>query len=162
MIQWEIPRSSFGIRRFLVLARYYKRFIQSLSKIVVLLTWLTKKNVTFLWGADQQATFETLRQKLCEALILTLTDGVDDFSVYCDASIIGLGATLMQRGRMIAYASRQLNPHNVNYPTHDLELVIISPLLDLIKEAQAKVLKCENWKEERIRGRIPLFAKDSR
>ena len=55
--------------------------------------------------------------------------------LYCDASIIGLGATLMQRGRMIAYASRQLNPHNVNYPTHDLELVIISPLLDLIKEA---------------------------
>lgn len=65
---------------------------------------------------------ETLRQKLCEALILTLPEGVDDFMVYFDASIIGLGAILMLRGHVIAYASRQLKPHEANYPTHDLEL----------------------------------------
>ena len=86
------------------------------------LTHLTKKNVAFRWAEDQQRAFETLRQKLCEAPILVLPEGVDDFVVYCDASISGLGAVLMQRGRVIAYASRQLKPHEANYPTHDLEL----------------------------------------
>ena len=59
---------------------------------------------------------------MCEAPILTLPEGVDDFVVYCDASIIGMGAMLMQRGHVIAYASRLLKPHEANYLTHDLEL----------------------------------------
>ena len=59
---------------------------------------------------------------MCEAPILALPEGVEDFVVYCDASILGLGAVLMQRGQVIAYASRQLKPHEANYPTHDLEL----------------------------------------
>ena len=45
--------------------------------------------------------------------------------MYCDASIAGLGAVLMQRGHVIAYASRQLKPHEANYPTHDLELGVM-------------------------------------
>ena len=53
---------------------------------------------------------------------MTLPEGVDDFIVYCDASITCLGVVLMQRGCVIAYASRQLKPHEANYPTHDLEL----------------------------------------
>ncbi|GJT60037.1 putative reverse transcriptase domain-containing protein [Tanacetum coccineum] len=60
--------------------------------------------------------------KLCEALILALPEGNDDFVVYCDASLQGLGAVLMQREKVIAYASRQLKPHEENYTTHDLEL----------------------------------------
>ena len=59
---------------------------------------------------------------MCEAPILALPEGVEDFVVYCDASISGLGAVLMQRGHVIAYALRQLKPHEANYPTHDLEL----------------------------------------
>nr|GFC21125.1 putative reverse transcriptase domain-containing protein [Tanacetum cinerariifolium] len=66
--------------------------------------------------------FHVLQQKLCEALILALPEGNDDFVVYCDASIQGLGAVLMQREKVIAYASRQLKPHEENYTTHDLEL----------------------------------------
>nr|GEX07256.1 putative reverse transcriptase domain-containing protein [Tanacetum cinerariifolium] len=66
--------------------------------------------------------FQILKQKLCEALILALPEGNDDFVVYCDASIQGLGAVLMQREKFIAYASRQLKPHEENYTTHDLEL----------------------------------------
>lgn len=86
------------------------------------LTHLTKKNVAFRWGEDQQRDFETLRQRLCEAPILVLPEGLDDFVVYCDASISGLGVVLMQMGRVIAYASRKLMSHKANYPTHDLEL----------------------------------------
>ena len=78
--------------------------------------------MVFRWGPEQQAAFETLRQRLCEAPILALPEGMEDFVVYCDASISSLGAILMQRGHVIAYASRQLKPHEVNYPMHDLEL----------------------------------------
>ncbi|GKF29289.1 putative reverse transcriptase domain-containing protein, partial [Tanacetum coccineum] len=63
-----------------------------------------------------------LKQKLCEAPILALLEGNNDFVVYCDASLQGLGAVLMQREKVIAYASRQLKPHEENYTTHNLEL----------------------------------------
>ena len=115
-MQWEVPRSPTKIQSFLGLAGYYRRFIQDFSKIVVPLTRLTKKSVTFCWGSEQQAAFETLRQWLCKAPILTLPEGVNDFVVYYDALIVGVGAILMQRGHVIAYASRQLKPHEANYP----------------------------------------------
>ncbi|GJY93043.1 putative nucleotidyltransferase, ribonuclease H [Tanacetum coccineum] len=63
-----------------------------------------------------------IEAKLCEAPILALPEGNDDFVVYCDASHQGLGAVLMQREKVIAYASRQLKPNEENYTTHDLEL----------------------------------------
>ncbi|GJW69384.1 putative reverse transcriptase domain-containing protein [Tanacetum coccineum] len=70
----------------------------------------------------QESAFQLLKQKLCEAPILALPEGNNDFVVYCDASLQGLGAVLMQREKVIAYASRQLKPHEENYTTHDLEL----------------------------------------
>ena len=88
------------------MAGYYQRFIQGFSKLAVPLTRLTKKTVTFRWGPEQQAAFETLRQRLCEAPILTLPEGVEDLVVYCDAFFMGLGVVLMQRGYIISYTSR--------------------------------------------------------
>ncbi|GJV26964.1 putative reverse transcriptase domain-containing protein [Tanacetum coccineum] len=76
----------------------------------------------FLGPADQESAFQLLKQKLCEASILALPEGNNDFVVYCDASLLGLGAVLMQREKVIAYASRQLKPHEENYTTHNLEL----------------------------------------
>ncbi|GJS81572.1 putative reverse transcriptase domain-containing protein [Tanacetum coccineum] len=72
--------------------------------------------------ANQETAFQLLKQKLCEAPIIALPEGNDDFVVYCDASYQGLGAVLMQREKVIAYASRQLKPNEENYTTHDLEL----------------------------------------
>ncbi|GJR63094.1 reverse transcriptase domain-containing protein [Tanacetum coccineum] len=80
------------------------------------------KNKKYIWGKDQESAFQLLKQKLCEAPILALPKGNDDFVVYCDASHQGLGAVLMQREKVIAYASRQLKPNEENYTTHDLEL----------------------------------------
>ncbi|GKB82270.1 reverse transcriptase domain-containing protein, partial [Tanacetum coccineum] len=74
------------------------------------------------WGEEQELAFQTLKDKLCNAPVLALPDGPKDFVVYCDASRIGLGCVLMQRGKVIAYASRQLKIHEKNYTTHDLEL----------------------------------------
>ncbi|GJY29782.1 putative reverse transcriptase domain-containing protein [Tanacetum coccineum] len=97
-------------------------FIKDFSKIAKSLTELTQKNKKYIWGEDQESAFQLLKQKLCEAPILALPEGNDDFVVYCDASHQGLGAVLMQREKVIAYASRQLKPNEENYTTHDLEL----------------------------------------
>ncbi|GKE93502.1 putative reverse transcriptase domain-containing protein, partial [Tanacetum coccineum] len=80
------------------------------------------KNKKYIWGEDQESAFQLLKHKLFEAPILALPEGNDDFVVYCDASHQGLGAVLMQREKVIAYASRQLKPNEENYTTHDLEL----------------------------------------
>ncbi|GJZ26787.1 putative reverse transcriptase domain-containing protein [Tanacetum coccineum] len=101
---------------------YYRRFIKDFSKIAKYLTELTKKNKKYIWGEDQEMDFQLLKQKLCEAPFLALPEGNDAFVVYCDASHQGLGAVLMQKEKVIAYASRQLKPHEENYTTHDLEL----------------------------------------
>ncbi|GKE84873.1 putative nucleotidyltransferase, ribonuclease H, partial [Tanacetum coccineum] len=92
---WKAPRTPTEVRSFLGLAGYYHRFIENFSEITKSLTILTQK---------------------------ALPDGPEDFVVYCDASKIGLGCVLMQRGKVIAYASRQLKIHEKNYTTHDLEL----------------------------------------
>lgn len=83
---------------------------------------LTQRERSFDWGDKQEQAFQTLKDKLCNAPILSLPEGSDDFIVYCDASGQGLGCVLMQRGKVIAYASKQLKVHEKNYPTHDLEL----------------------------------------
>ncbi|KAI3819462.1 hypothetical protein L1987_13299 [Smallanthus sonchifolius] len=119
---WSTPKTPTEIRSFLGLAGYYRRFISNFSKIAVPLTALTHKGKSYEWGPKQEEAFQTLKHKLCNAPILTLPNGNDDFVVYCDASNQGLGCVLMQRGQVIAYASRQLKVHEKNYTTHDLEL----------------------------------------
>ncbi|GJS30173.1 putative reverse transcriptase domain-containing protein [Tanacetum coccineum] len=104
------------------LAGYYRRFIEGFSLIAKPLTKLTQKNKRFEWGTDEDEAFQKLKQDLCTAPILALPEGPDDFVVYCDASLKGYGAVLMQRDKVIAYASRQLKTHEENYTTHDLEL----------------------------------------
>jgi len=120
--KWEIPKNPTEIRSFLGLAGYYRRFIQNFSRIAVPLTKLTCKNAKYDWGSKQNEAFEILKQKLTNAPILALPEGSEDFAIYCDASKLGLGCVLMQREKVIAYASRQLKKHEENYTTHDLEL----------------------------------------
>ncbi|GJU55073.1 putative reverse transcriptase domain-containing protein, partial [Tanacetum coccineum] len=95
---WASPTTLTEVRQFLGLAGYYRRFIKDFLKIAKYLTELTQKNKKYIWGKDQESAFQLLKQKLC------------------------LGAVLMQREKVIAYASRQLKPNKENYTTHDLEL----------------------------------------
>ncbi|GJW57672.1 putative reverse transcriptase domain-containing protein [Tanacetum coccineum] len=104
---WKAPRNLTEVRSFLGLAGYYRRFIENFSKIAKSLTILTHKCKTFDWGEEQELAFQTLKDKLCNALVLALPDGSEDFVVYYDASGIGLGCVLMQRGKVIAYAFSQ-------------------------------------------------------
>ncbi|GJV76398.1 putative reverse transcriptase domain-containing protein [Tanacetum coccineum] len=119
---WASPKSPMEISQFLGLAGYYRRFIVGFLKIAKPMTKLTQKKVKFVWGDKQEAAFQLLKQKLCSAPILALLEGSKDFIAYCDASKKGLDAVLMQRDKVIAYASRQLKIYEKNYTTHDLEL----------------------------------------
>ncbi|GJV37842.1 reverse transcriptase domain-containing protein [Tanacetum coccineum] len=119
---WKTPTTPSEIRSFLGLAGYYRRFITNFFKIAKPLTSLTQNNQKYVWGVEQEEAFQTLKNNLCDAPILTLPDRVEDFVVYCDALNQGSGCVLMQRGKVIAYASRQLKIHEKNYTTHDLEL----------------------------------------
>ncbi|GJV00530.1 putative reverse transcriptase domain-containing protein [Tanacetum coccineum] len=95
-------------------------------EFIVMPFGLTNAPVVFMdlmnRGDEQEMAFQTLKDKLCNALVLALLDGPEDSVVYCDASCQGLGCVLMQRGKVIAYASRNLKIHEKNYTTHDLEL----------------------------------------
>ncbi|GJU92914.1 reverse transcriptase domain-containing protein [Tanacetum coccineum] len=122
LLRKEKLYAKFSKCEFWLQAGYYRRFIANFSKIAKPLTSLTQKNQKYVWGVEQEEAFQTLKNNLCDAPILTLPDGVEDFVVYCDASNQGLGCVLMQRGKVIAYASRQLKTHEKNYTTHDLEL----------------------------------------
>ncbi|GJT82017.1 putative reverse transcriptase domain-containing protein [Tanacetum coccineum] len=94
---WKAPESPTEIRSFLGLAGYYRRFIENFSKIAKPLTLLTQKNKDYVWGEEQEKAFQILKEKLCNAPVLTLPDGPNDFVVYCDASHQGFGCVLMQR-----------------------------------------------------------------
>ncbi|GKA94138.1 putative reverse transcriptase domain-containing protein, partial [Tanacetum coccineum] len=130
---WTSPKSPTEIRQFLGLAGYYRRFIEGFSKIAKPMTKLTQKKVKFEWGHKQEAAFQLLKQKWCSAPILALPKGSEDFIAYCDASKKGLGDVLMQREKVISYASRQLKIHEKNYTTHDLELEAVVFALKILR-----------------------------
>jgi ribonuclease HI len=125
VLDWVVPQMVKEVRSFLGLAGYYRRFIENFSKIAKPLTSLLEKDVGFSWTDERQKAFEELKKRLTMAPVLTLPDQSKRFTVYCDASRDGLGCVLMQEGRVIAYASRQLRRHELNYPTHDLELAAV-------------------------------------
>nr|GEX94452.1 putative reverse transcriptase domain-containing protein [Tanacetum cinerariifolium] len=120
--EWASPKTPTEIRQFLGLAGYYRRFIEGFLKIAKSMMKLAQKGIKFDWGEKEENAFQLIKQKLYSAPILALPKGSEDFVVYCDASHKGLGDVLMQREKVIAYASRQLKVHEQNYPTHNLEL----------------------------------------
>ena len=125
MANWEQPTTVTEVRSFLGLAGYYRRFIEGFSKIAGPLHCLTRKGVKFEWTDKCEESFQTLKEKLTSAPILTLPEGNKGFEVYSDDSYQGLGCVLMQHKRVVAYTSRQLKKHELNYPTYDLELAAV-------------------------------------
>ena len=125
VVNWKPPRSVTEVRSFLGLAGYYRRFVKGFSVIASLLTKLLRKGVLFEWSDKCQNSFEQLKEMLVEAPVLTQPTSGKEYTLYSDASGIGLGCVLMQNENVVAYASRQLKSHEQNYPTHDLELAAV-------------------------------------
>ncbi|TYK23828.1 reverse transcriptase [Cucumis melo var. makuwa] len=122
---WPRPSIVSEICSFLGLAGYYRRFVEDFLRIASPLTQLTRKGTPFVWSPACESSFQELKQKLVTAPVLTVPDGSGSFVIYSDASKKGLGCVLMQQGKVVAYASRQLKSHEQNYPTHDLELAAV-------------------------------------
>ncbi|KAL2249898.1 UNVERIFIED_CONTAM: Transposon Tf2-12 polyprotein [Sesamum indicum] len=125
IMEWRVPKNATEVRSFLGLAGYYRRFVEGFSIIAGPLTKLLRKGVEFKWTEQCQQSFDELKKRLTSNPILVLPSGSGGYIVYTDASKRGLGCVLMQNGKVIAYASRQLKNHELNYPTHDLELAAI-------------------------------------
>ncbi|GJX10412.1 putative reverse transcriptase domain-containing protein [Tanacetum coccineum] len=97
------------------------------AKVEAIKSWATpkmptEKNKKYEWGSEEEEAFQTLKQKLCSAPILVVLERTEGFVVYCNASLKGYEAVLMQREKVITYASRQLKVHDENYTTYDLDL----------------------------------------
>lgn len=113
------------IQSFLGFDRYCRRFVEGFFSIISPLTTLTKKKYKFEWSKSCEKSFQLFKDRLNSSPVLTLPDGIERFVVYHDASQVGLGCVLMQHGKVITDASRQIKPHENNYPTYDLEISFI-------------------------------------
>jgi hypothetical protein len=125
IMEWSVPTTVTEVRSFLGLAGYYRRFIEGFSKIAKHMTSLLEKGREFKWDEKCQDSFDQLKKRLMSPPVLVMPDLQKGFEIYCDAYGQGLGCVLMQEGHVIAYASRQLQKHELNYPTHDLELAAV-------------------------------------
>jgi hypothetical protein len=123
-VAWSIPTTVTEIRSFLGLAGYYRRFIEEFSKIAKPMASLLEKGREFKWDEKCQDSFDQLKKRLMSPLVLVMPDLQKGFDIYCDACGQGLGCVLMQ-GHVIAYASREIRKHELNFPTHDLELTVV-------------------------------------
>ncbi|GKA48092.1 putative reverse transcriptase domain-containing protein [Tanacetum coccineum] len=119
---------------------------QGFSNITKSMTKLTHKGIKFYWGEKEENAFQLIKQKLCSAPIMALPEGSEDFVVYCDTSHKGLGVVLMQREKVIAYASRQLKVHEKTYTTHDLELGSVIFALKIWRTLTIMEPRCHQWK----------------
>ena len=125
VMNWRPPQNVTEVRIFLGLVGYYRRFVQGFSVIASSLTRLLRKWVKFEWDDKCQSSFERFKEILVEAPMLIQPTLGREYTMYSDASRIGLGCVLIQDGKVVAYASRQLKLHEQNYPTHDLELAVV-------------------------------------
>ena len=125
IFEWKPLRSVTEVRSFLCLVGYYRWFVKGFSMTAASMTRLLQMNVRFLWSEKCQASFENLKAFLTEAPVLTHPTFGKEYVIFSDTSLNGLGCVLMQEGKVVAYASRQLKPHEKNYPTHDFDLAAI-------------------------------------
>ena len=119
------PLTRTDIRSLLGLAGYYRRFMDCFESIASPLTTLNHNCKKLKWSEACEKSFQFFKDGLTYTPVLTLPEGTKGFVVYCNASRVGLGCVFMQQGKVIAYASRKLKVHEGNYPTHDLELLVV-------------------------------------
>ena len=123
IMDWPAPMNVSKVRSFIGLEGYYHRFMKDFSQVAHPITSLQRKGKKYVWLDQCEVKFNSLKEYLTSALVLAVPNPIGDFMVCMDASLEGVGLVLMHDGHVIAYESRKLKDHELNYPTHDLELV---------------------------------------
>ncbi|KAJ9519051.1 hypothetical protein QJQ45_003519 [Haematococcus lacustris] len=136
MVEWPVPRNLNDLRSFLGSANYYRRLIHHHAHLILPLTNLLKAETPWLWGPEQQKAFERVKAALASNPVVRPPDFSRPFTVKTDASLYAIGAVLSQRDDngaeyVVAYESRKLQPAEINYPTHDRELLAVVHALTL-------------------------------
>jgi hypothetical protein len=101
VVKWQRPTTVTEFWSFLGLAGYYRRFVHNFSTIAKPMTKLTMKDIPFVWTLDCEVSFHTLKARLVSAPILVLPESGKRYTVYTNASRIGLGCVLMQKGELL-------------------------------------------------------------
>ena len=126
---WPIPRNVHEVRSFLGLSGYYRKFVSGYADIAKPLHILTSKQQPFVWKAEQQESFQMLKDRLVSAPVLASPRDEGDYVLDTDASLYGLGVVLQQwqegELRVIAYGSRCLSSAEQNYSTTRRELLAV-------------------------------------
>ena len=126
---WPTPQTVRQVRSFVGLANFYRKFIKGFSEIAKPLTELTKKDIPFEWGNEQEMAMTKLKRALCTAPVLLLPDLARPFVVHTDASSFALGGVLQQDSgkglQPIAYESRKLNSTERRYSAYERELLAV-------------------------------------
>ena len=129
IVEYPPPKNVKGLRRFLGIIGYYRSFVQGYASIAFPLTSLLKADADFVWGPEQDRAFRILKERLTQAPILIYPDFTKEFLIACDASNVGVGAVLLQRGDKrlmpISFASRVLNKAERNYSVTEKELLAV-------------------------------------
>lgn len=127
--QFPVPKNIKQLSRFLGMTAFYARFIKDFAKISQPLNLLKRKNVKFVWGPEQQESFDKLKAALTASPVLRMPDFNKRFVVHCDGSGSAVGAVLSQEsdGQLlpVCYASRALNKHELNYSTLEIECLAV-------------------------------------
>jgi len=131
---WPQPNNVSELRSFLGFAGYYQRFVRNFAAIVLPLSALTKKDVKYTWGPEQESAFVRIKEALLSSPILMMPDPEKPYTLETDASGFAIGAVLSQEDstselRPIAFLSRKLQPAEINYPVHEQELLAIHTAL---------------------------------
>ena len=125
MLNWPVPANVKELRGFLGLAGYYRKFVRHFGIIAKPLTELLKKGAVYVWTSEHQVAFQTLRQALSSAPVLALPDFSLPFCIETDASGIGIGAVLLQKGHPLTYISKSLGPRSRGLSTYEKEYLAI-------------------------------------
>ncbi|WVZ63496.1 hypothetical protein U9M48_013123 [Paspalum notatum var. saurae] len=162
VMDWKVLEVVKEVRGFLGLAGYYRRFIESFSRITKPMTSLLEKGVPFIWTKERQDAFDELKKRLTTAPVLTLPDLTKSFTVYCDASKEGLGCVLMQEGKMPFELCAEFESLNLGFVHHTTVATFeAEPTLEQeIRNHQETDEKIQEIREQIKLGKAPHFRED--